>query len=283
MSSPIASILITPAEAAALSRSSQVEQLAARAAEGAAPTGEASFATALEAASSAQEAGPEPEAMPNSAPEALPGTEAEPVSEGAAGEASSALAADAIGSASQAGTTGEATAAAASAAPTYASYSGLAPTYGTGSSYPLPASTLAPTSATGASGASSGASAYESLIQQAAERNGVEPALLKGLIEQESGFNPAARSSAGAMGLTQLMPSTAASLGVSEPLNPTQSIEGGAKLLGELLHQFGGNVSYALAAYNAGAGAVHEYGGVPPYPETEAYVAKVLANAQSYR
>jgi soluble lytic murein transglycosylase-like protein len=280
MSSPIASILITPAEAAALSRASQVEQLASRAAEGTAPSGEASFAAALQAASSAPEAEGEPEGMTSSAAEALPGAEAEPLTEDAAGEASSALAADAIASTTAAGTAGQATAAAASYAPTYASYSGLAPSYGSGSSYPLPASSLAPT---GATGSGSGAPAYESLIAQAAERNGVEPALLKGLIEQESGFNPAAHSSAGAMGLTQLMPSTAASLGVTEPMNPTQSIEGGAKLLGELLHQFGGNVSYALAAYNAGAGAVHEYGGVPPYPETEAYVAKVMANAQSYR
>lgn len=283
MSIPIASILITPAEAAALARASQIEQLATKAAEGTAPTGEGSFAAALEAASAAQEGGSEPESMPSSAPETLPGAEAEPLTEGASGETSSALAAAAIGGASSSGATGEATAAAASAAgyaPTSASYGGLAPSHGTDDFYPLPASTLAPA---GTNGAGGGASAYESLIQQAAAANGVEPALLKGLIEQESGFNPAARSSAGAMGLTQLMPSTAASLGVTEPMDPAQSIQGGAKLLGELLHQFGGNVSDALAAYNAGAGAVQRYGGVPPYPETEAYVAKVMANAQSYR
>lgn len=136
-----------------------------------------------------------------------------------------------------------------------------------------------------ASGQSPGAGLhpYEALIRQAALRNGVEPALLRGLIEQESGFDPNARSSAGALGLTQLMPSTAASLGVRNPLDPTEAVEGGARLLGELLRQFGGNVSDALAAYNAGAGAVHRYGGVPPYPETEAYVSKVLANAQSFR
>lgn len=144
----------------------------------------------------------------------------------------------------------------------------------------LPGSTAAvPASQVATTG---GPSPYEPLIQQAAIRNGVEPALLKGLIEQESGFDPNARSSAGALGLTQLMPSTAASLGVSEPLNPSQSIEGGARLLGQLLRQFGGNASDALAAYNAGAGAVQRYGGVPPYPETEAYVAKVLANARAY-
>jgi len=125
--------------------------------------------------------------------------------------------------------------------------------------------------------------AYAGLIQEAAIRNGVEPALLHGLIEQESGFDPSATSSAGAVGLTQLMPSTAASLGVTEPLDPVQSIEGGARLLGELMRQFGGNTGDALAAYNAGAGAVEQYGGIPPYPETEQYVTKVLANAEAYR
>jgi soluble lytic murein transglycosylase-like protein len=102
------------------------------------------------------------------------------------------------------------------------------------------------------------------------------------LIEQESGFDPTASSSAGALGLTQLMPSTAASLGVSEPLNPAQSIEGGARYLSQLLHQFGGSTADALAAYNAGPGAVEQYGGVPPYAETRQYVAKVLGYAASY-
>ena len=78
------------------------------------------------------------------------------------------------------------------------------------------------------------------------------------------------------------MPSTAASLGVSEPLNPAQSIEGGARYLSGLLHQFGGNTADALAAYNAGPGAVAQYGGVPPYPETQQYVAKVLGYAASF-
>lgn len=140
-----------------------------------------------------------------------------------------------------------------------------------------------PSTPLGASTPPSGASAYAGIIERAAVQNGVEPALLMGLIEQESGFDPNAQSGAGASGLTQLMPSTAASLGVTEPLNPEQSISGGARLLGQLLRQFGGNVSDALAAYNAGAGAVERYGGIPPYPETEAYVTKVLANAQSFR
>jgi soluble lytic murein transglycosylase-like protein len=125
--------------------------------------------------------------------------------------------------------------------------------------------------------------AYEPLIAQAATRNGLDPAILHGLIQQESGFNPAARSSSGALGLTQLMPGTAASLGVTEPLDPAQSIEGGARYLSEQLQRFGGNVADALAAYNAGPGAVQSHGGVPPYPETQAYVTKVLGYAAAYQ
>jgi soluble lytic murein transglycosylase-like protein len=134
-------------------------------------------------------------------------------------------------------------------------------------------------------GASTGGlegSAYVPLIEQAAAHYGINPSLLYGLIEQESGFDPAARSSAGALGLTQLMPGTAASLGVSEPLNPTEAIAGGARFLAQLLGQFGGNTADALAAYNAGPGAVQQYGGVPPYPETEQYVSKVLGTAAAY-
>jgi len=126
-------------------------------------------------------------------------------------------------------------------------------------------------------------SSYEAMIEQAAARNGIEPAVLHGLIQQESGFDPSAASSAGAAGLTQLMPGTAASLGVANPLNPAESIEGGARYLGEMMRQFGGNTADALAAYNAGPGAVQQYGGVPPYAETESYVTKVLGYAESYR
>src|SRR5665213_2245307 len=104
---------------------------------------------------------------------------------------------------------------------------------------------------------------YAALIEQAAQRNGVEPALLQGLIQQESGFDPNAQSSAGAAGLTQLMPGTAASMGVANPLDPAESIEGGARYLGQMMRQFGGNASDALAAYNAGPGAVQQYGARP--------------------
>jgi soluble lytic murein transglycosylase-like protein len=137
---------------------------------------------------------------------------------------------------------------------------------------------LTPTTDAGAAGRS----AYAPLIEQAATRYGLNPAILSGLIQQESGFDPSARSSAGALGLTQLMPSTAASHGVAEPLDPAQSIEGGAHYLSRLMQQFGGNTADALAAYNAGPGAVQQYGGVPPYSETQQYVTKVLGYAAAY-
>ena len=121
------------------------------------------------------------------------------------------------------------------------------------------------------------------MIDQAASRNGLDPAVLHGLIQQESGFDPSAASSAGASGLTQLMPGTASSMGVANPMNPAESIEGGARYLGQLMTQFGGNTEDALAAYNAGPGAVEQYGGIPPYAETQSYVSKVLGNAEAYR
>jgi soluble lytic murein transglycosylase-like protein len=142
--------------------------------------------------------------------------------------------------------------------------------------------TVADTAAPVGGGAAEEGSAYAPLIEQAAARYGLDPAILSGLIQQESGFDPSARSSAGALGLTQLMPSTAASLGVAEPLDPAQSIEGGARYLSQLLHQFAGNTADALAAYNAGPAAVQQYGGVPPYSETQQYVTKVLGYAAAY-
>ena len=132
-------------------------------------------------------------------------------------------------------------------------------------------------------GASAQSGEYESLIAQAAARNGLDPAVLHGLIQQESGFDPSATSSAGAAGLTQLMPGTATSLGVADPLDPAESIEGGARYLSRLTSEFSGNTTDALAAYNAGPGAVQQYGGVPPYAETQSYVSKVLGYAEAYR
>jgi soluble lytic murein transglycosylase-like protein len=124
---------------------------------------------------------------------------------------------------------------------------------------------------------------YGAQITTAAKKYGIDPALLAGLVKQESGFNPNAGSAAGARGLTQLMPSTAAGLGVTNVLDPAQSLDGGAKYLRAQLDAFGGDVSRALAAYNAGPGAVKRYGGVPPYAETQNYVRAVQANAAAYR
>ncbi len=124
---------------------------------------------------------------------------------------------------------------------------------------------------------------YAAQITAAANANGIDPALLAGLIKQESGFNPNAGSGAGARGLTQLMPSTAAGLGVTNVLDPAQSIQAGAKYLKDQLDTFGGDVTKALAAYNAGPGAVKRFGGVPPYAETQNYVRAVQANAAAFR
>jgi soluble lytic murein transglycosylase-like protein len=124
---------------------------------------------------------------------------------------------------------------------------------------------------------------YAAQITAAAKANGIDPALLAGLIKQESGFNPNAGSGAGARGLTQLMPATAAGLGVTNVLDPAQSIQAGAKYLKAQLDTFGGDVTKALAAYNAGPGAVKRFGGVPPYAETQNYVRAVQANAAAFR
>jgi soluble lytic murein transglycosylase-like protein len=126
-------------------------------------------------------------------------------------------------------------------------------------------------------------SPFDGLIAAAAQRHGLDPALLKGLIRAESNFDPNAGSPAGAAGLVQLMPGTAASLGVTDRLDPVQSIDGGARYLRQQLDAFGGDLTKALAAYNAGPGAVARYDGVPPYAETQAYVQKVQAYADEYR
>jgi len=156
---------------------------------------------------------------------------------------------------------------------------------------PAPAATSDPslTSATGATGATGAASGtpgastpFAAEIDAAAKKYGVDSALLRGLIRQESNFNANATSPAGARGLTQLMPGTAAALGVN-PAIPAQAIEGGAKYLRQQLDKFGGDPAKALAAYNAGPGAVQRYGGVPPFAETQNYVRKVLAYAAEYR
>jgi soluble lytic murein transglycosylase-like protein len=113
------------------------------------------------------------------------------------------------------------------------------------------------------------------LISEASQKYKVDPKLLSAIAEVESGGNQDETSSAGAVGVMQLMPDTAASLGVN-PYDKQQNVEGGAKYLRQMLDTFGGDVSKAVAAYNAGPQAVKDYGGIPPYKETQNYVNKVL-------
>lgn len=121
------------------------------------------------------------------------------------------------------------------------------------------------------------------LIAQAAEQAGVDPALFDALVAAESSYDPMARSRAGALGLSQLMPETARSLGVENPLDPWQNLQGGATYLSQMLKRFGGDPKLALAAYNAGPGAVQKHGGIPPYAETQKYVERVLNFYESRR
>jgi soluble lytic murein transglycosylase-like protein len=113
-------------------------------------------------------------------------------------------------------------------------------------------------------------------VQEAADREGLTPDLLRAVIRKESSFLPCAVSPKGALGLMQLMPSTAQDLDVADPLDPEQSIAGGARLLARLLERYGNNLALALGAYNAGAAAVDAFGRVPPYRETLNYVSGIL-------
>jgi soluble lytic murein transglycosylase-like protein len=122
---------------------------------------------------------------------------------------------------------------------------------------------------------------YDGLIGLTAREHEIEPALIKAVIAAESNFDPEAVSRKGAQGLMQLMPVTATRLGVEDPLRPTENVRGGTRYLRLMLDRYG-DVERAVAAYNAGPAAVDRFGGVPPYPETQDYVRRVLTYYRHY-
>lgn len=125
--------------------------------------------------------------------------------------------------------------------------------------------------------------AFDKYIKEASTEFGVDKSLIRAVIHAESGFNPRAVSPKGAQGLMQLMPGTARMHGVRRAFEPRENIRGGTRHLAQLLRRYRGNLVYSIAAYNAGEGAVEQYGGIPPYTETRQYVSKVLALQSRYK
>ncbi len=121
------------------------------------------------------------------------------------------------------------------------------------------------------------------LIEKYSAKNGLDSDFVRAVVKQESGFNEKATSHCGAKGLMQLMPGTAKSLGVVDPYDAEDNVKGGTKMLAGLLKTYGGRKDLALAAYNAGGGAVKKYGGIPPYGETQRYVKNVLSMYNRYK
>jgi len=124
---------------------------------------------------------------------------------------------------------------------------------------------------------------YDPIIDEAAQRHGLSRALIKAVIKAESNFNPEAVSKKGALGLMQIMPQNLQPLDVSDPFNPRQNIMGGSRYLREMLERFNKNLQLALAAYNAGPGAVEQYRSIPPFPETRDYIHKVMSYYSVFR
>jgi soluble lytic murein transglycosylase-like protein len=119
-------------------------------------------------------------------------------------------------------------------------------------------------------------SSFDPQIREEADRQGVAPELLRAVISAESAFVPCAVSDKGAMGLMQLMPGTATAMGVSDPMDPGDNLRGGVRYLSQLLERYGGDLSLALSAYNAGPAVVDKYGTIPPIPETQNYVREIM-------
>jgi Soluble lytic murein transglycosylase and related regulatory proteins (some contain LysM/invasin domains) len=129
--------------------------------------------------------------------------------------------------------------------------------------------------------AGTNAKPFSEIIREASVKYGIDEDVISAVIQQESSYNPNAVSSCGAIGLMQLMPATAKSLGVTDPYNAEQNIMAGTKYLKQQIDAFGGNLALGLAAYNAGSGAVRKYGGIPPYKETQEYVKKIIHTVDS--